>query len=193
MRDGGLSCLGTFLTLVHLDLHDTRSVAGSGTTMLTDVAEQGPDRCVAIDADTIETLGACPLTNRWEVREDQSMQLERFADRLDPKTYETDDEVAGLFESDPGEPDALWCSGRLFRRLTGIASAYELHTLPLLNGSSDVRLNRSQCLSLLDEIAFVAERVNDALLVGVAQSVSDYVAARVRRPRWLGTIAFSFD
>jgi hypothetical protein len=121
------------------------------------------------------------------------MRTERFVDRLDPKTYEADDEVVGIYETDPSEHDALWCSGRLFRRLTSIGAAYELHTLPLLDGSADVRLNQTQCLSLLDEIAFVAERVNDALLVGLAQSLSGYVTARIRRPGWHGDITFGFD
>jgi hypothetical protein len=56
---------------------------------------------------------------------------ERFADRLDPASY-TDDPVVGVYEADPDAADALWISERLFGRLTLVASAYELHTLPLL-------------------------------------------------------------
>jgi|GEM_PF-1614030 len=121
------------------------------------------------------------------------MRPGRFADRLDPKTYESDGEVVGIYENDPDEHDALWCSGRLFRRLTTIGRAYELHTLPLLDGSADLRLNQTQCVSLVDEIAFVAERVNDDVLVALAQSLSDYVTARARRRGWLGDITFGFD
>ncbi|WP_419703662.1 hypothetical protein [Promicromonospora sp. NFX87] len=121
------------------------------------------------------------------------MRPERFADRLDPSTYESDDEVVGIYERDPNEHDALWCSGRLFRRLTTIGRAYELPTLPLLDGSADLSLNRTRCVSLVDEIAFVAERVNDDVLLALAQSLSDYVATRVRRPAWLGDITFDFD
>ena len=121
------------------------------------------------------------------------MHTERFADRLDPMTYEADDDVVGIYEIDPGEPDALWCSARLFRRLVLIGAAYELHTLPLLDGSVDVHLNQTRCLALVDEIAFVAERVDDALVVGLAQSLVDYVSRRTRRPGWRGDITVSFD
>jgi hypothetical protein len=124
---------------------------------------------------------------------EESVRPERFADRLDPSTYESDDEVVGIYERDPNEHDALWCSGRLFRRLTTIGHAYELPTLPLLDGSADLSLNRTRCVSLVDEIAFVAERVNDDVLRALAQSLSDYVATRVRRPAWLGDITFDFD
>jgi len=121
------------------------------------------------------------------------MRTERFADRLDPKTYQADDEVVGIYETDPNEHDALWFSGRLFRRLTTIGDAYELHTLPLLDGSTDLRLNQTQCISLVDEVAFVAERINDDVLVSLAQSFSDYVTTRVRRSAWLGHITVGFD
>ena len=79
------------------------------------------------------------------------MPQDRFADRLDPATYEDDDEVVGVFESDPSETDALWLSARLFRRLTGVAQAYELHVLPLLDDPDPVRLNRARCEAVLDE------------------------------------------
>lgn len=121
------------------------------------------------------------------------MRTERFVDRLDPKTYQADDEVVGIYETDPNEHDALWFSGRLFRRLTTIGIAYELHTLPLLEGSSDLHLNQTQCSSLVDEVAFVAERVNDDVLVSLAQSLSDYVTTRLRRPAWFSDITIGFD
>jgi hypothetical protein len=75
---------------------------------------------------------------------------DRFADRL-AATYEHDEGV-GLFEADPTEHDSVWLSERLFRRLTAVASAYELHTLPMLGGSALVRLNQQGCHSLLDEL-----------------------------------------
>jgi hypothetical protein len=118
---------------------------------------------------------------------------DRYADRLDPSTYEDDDDTVGIFESDPEEPDSLWLSGRLFHRLTGIATAYDLHTLPQLGGLEDDRLNRARCESLLDELAFVAERLNDPLAIGVAQAISDYVVARLRRPLWDGSVTFQTD
>ena len=70
-----------------------------------------------------------------------------------------------MYESDPDEEDSLWIPERLFGRLTQVASAYELHTLPMLGGMDPVQLNRARCEALLDEVAFVAERLNDPLAV----------------------------
>lgn len=104
-----------------------------------------------------------------------------------------DDEVVGVFEIDSSDADALWLSARLFRRLTGVASAYELHSLPLLGGSEPVLLNRARCESVLDELAFVAERLDDQLAVEMAQALTNYLAARTHRPTWDGTVTFEGD
>ena len=121
------------------------------------------------------------------------MSEDRYSDRLDASTYEDDDGTVGIFEVIPSEPDSLWLSERLFHRLTGVAAAYELHTLSLLRALDDDRLNRARCESLLDELAFVADRLNDPLAVRTAQAISDYVAARLRRPMWDGLITFQGD
>lgn len=124
---------------------------------------------------------------------DAPVSTDRFADRLDPATYVDDDEVVGVYESDPSEADALWLSARLFRRLTGVARAYELHALPLLDDPDPVRLNRARCEAVLDEIAFVAERLDDQVAIGMAQSIADYLSARTRRPTWDGPVTFEGD
>lgn len=119
--------------------------------------------------------------------------MDRFADRLDAATYADDDKVIGVFESDPYESDALWLSARLFRRLTGVARAYELHALPLLDDPDPVRLNRERCGAVLDEIAFVAERLDDEVAIGMAQSITDYLSARMRGPAWAGPVTIEGD
>lgn len=73
-------------------------------------------------------------------------------------------------------------SGRLFRRFSNLGAAYELHTLPVLGGSEPVRLSRAQCESLLAELAFVADRLNDPLAMDTAQAVADYIGVRTRQP-----------
>lgn len=131
--------------------------------------------------------GAPPTVSPYQ---DALVTEDRYSDRLDPSTYEGDDGIVGIFEVSPTEPDSLWLSERLFNRLTGVAVAYELHTLAMLRALDDDRLNRARCESLLDELAFVADRLNDPLAVGTAQAISDYVAARLRRPMWDGLITF---
>ena len=116
------------------------------------------------------------------------MTQDRFADRLDAAAYENDDEVVGVFEQTVEDADALWLSGQLFHRLTTVASAYRLHALPMLGGSEPMRLNRLQRQSLLNELAFVAERLNDPLATATAQAISDFVAIRTRRPAREGSI-----
>lgn len=138
-------------------------------------------------------LAADERMSLWLPCHDACVPMDRFADRLDPATYADDDEVVGVFESGPSDDDALWLSARLFRRLTTVASAYELHSLPLLGGSEPVQLNRARCESVLDEIAFVAERLDDAVAVTTAQSVADYLATRTQRPTWDGTVTFEGD
>ena len=64
------------------------------------------------------------------------MTGDRFADRLDAATYLDDDETVGVWEVSAEDSDALWLSGRLFRRLTTVAAAYRLHALPMLGGSA---------------------------------------------------------
>lgn len=119
-----------------------------------------------------------------------SVTSDRFADRLDPTTYQ-DDEVVGVFEETPDDADSLWLSERLVQRLILIAGAYELHTLPMLvNAAAPVRLNQQQCASLLDELAFVADRLDDLPAATTAQAIQDYVAIRVRRPGWTGEVTF---
>jgi hypothetical protein len=125
--------------------------------------------------------------------QDAAVTRDRYADRLDPSRYANDDDTVGIFESSPDAPDALWLSGRLFGRLTGVAAAYELHTLPLLRGLDTDRLNRARCESLLDELAFVADRLNDPPAVQTAQAIFDYVGSRLRRPGWNGAITFEGD
>jgi hypothetical protein len=125
--------------------------------------------------------------------QDAAVSLDRYADRLDPSTYENDDDTVGIFESTADDPDSLWLSGRLFHRLTGVAVSYEMHTLALLADVDSDRLNRAGCESLLDELAFVADRLNDPLAVRTAQTITDFIGQRLRQPRWDGSITFEGD
>lgn len=134
-----------------------------------------------------------PAPRSWEDRPvpvPVPAPVARFSDRLDAASYADDPEV-GVYESDPSEDDSLWISERLFERLTRVASAYELHTLPMLGGTEPVRLNRVRCEGLLDEVAFVAERLNDPLAADVAQSLTTYLTRRTWNPRWDAVVTFA--
>jgi hypothetical protein len=45
----------------------------------------------------------------------------------------------------------------------------------------------------LDEVAFVAERLDDPLAVAIAHAISAYLVTRTRRSGWHGTVTFEGD
>lgn len=115
------------------------------------------------------------------------MSRQPFDDRLDPQTY-AGDPVVGVYEHGPDDADALWIPERLFARLTCTAAGYEMHTLPMLGGEDTVVVERSRCSALLDEIAFVADRLDDPLATQVSQHLYDYISRRTNNPLWDGAI-----
>lgn len=121
------------------------------------------------------------------------MTAKDFADRLEAQTYRDDAGLVGVYEVEASDADALWLSERLFRRLTLVAQAYELHTLPLLGGMRPVMLTKPMCASLLDELGFVTDRLDDQLAHDTAQVLSDFVGHRIRRPHWDGSITVEAD
>ena len=116
------------------------------------------------------------------------MTAKDFADRLEARTYQDVDGLVSVYEFEASDADALWLSGRLFRRLTCVAQAYELRTLPLLGGMDPVILTKPMCAALLVELGFVTDRLNDELAHETAQVVADFVADRLRRPLWNGSV-----
>lgn len=46
---------------------------------------------------------------------------------------------------------------------------------------------------VLDELAFVAERLDDPLVSSMAQTTQDYVATGTRRSGWAGVVTFEGD
>ena len=76
----------------------------------------------------------------------------------------------------------------LFARLTLLASAYHLHQLSSLDPYGPTELNAEQARRVAEEAAFVAEIVNDPLLVphlaGVKR-VADYCWRHSERESWL--------
>lgn len=101
-----------------------------------------------------------------------------FADRLDPATYR-DDPLVGVYQQDASEADALWIPESIMRRLVRIAEAYELRSLGLVGAAADVTLGRSQCRDLLDEVEFIANLVDDPLLVDLCSTLERCVAAKL--------------
>jgi hypothetical protein len=96
---------------------------------------------------------------------------DRFDDRLRPETY-ADDPLVGVYGRDPADDSGVWVPERLFDRLTSVATAYGLHTLPLLGGSDPVALDRPQIEALVEELDFVRRRLDDDLASGWAAAIA---------------------
>ena len=62
----------------------------------------------------------------------------------------------------PDEHDAI--PERIGQRLLALAQAYELHQLSTLEPHAQNRLNSQQAASLVEELDFLFERVNDEAL-----------------------------
>lgn len=96
-----------------------------------------------------------------------------LADRFDAQTY-ADDEPVRVFRPDRygSDDEGVWIPERLWHRLRNIGAAYQLHLLPLLDGTEDpVFLNSVQVERLLQELRFVGSTVDDPLLRGLVSSL----------------------
>lgn len=96
-----------------------------------------------------------------------------WINRFDQSRY-ADDEPVHVFRTEQYGPDEdeLWVPERIWCRCHYLGRAYELHLLPLLDGSTDpVFLNPVQVDQLLDELRFVANRAEDPLIEAVVRSV----------------------
>lgn len=84
-----------------------------------------------------------------------------------------DDPIVRVFQVEGvGVDTEFICHESLWHRLRLIGSAYGLHLLPLLDGSTDpVFLNAQQCENLITELYFVGTVTNDGLLETVLHGV----------------------
>lgn len=105
------------------------------------------------------------------------MTQRRYADRFDRAMY-ADEEPVHLWLVESTDTRDAWIPEPLWHRLRMVAAAYDLHLLPVLDGSSDpVFLNATQCAALVDEIDFVAALVDDPLLMTELAAVRHLVTS----------------
>jgi hypothetical protein len=113
----------------------------------------------------------------------ESGVMDRFADRLDPETYATEEPVA-LGLASEGVEGWLYVPSTVFARLLAIGRGYGLHLLgQVLRYEEETRLNHLQCAELLDELAFVLELVSDPVLDAWLPLVEQRVTACSRSTR----------
>jgi hypothetical protein len=105
---------------------------------------------------------------------------DRFADRLDPGTYASDEPVgAGTSNDYKG-----WVSipERLFHRMQHLGRAYELHILPGLDPYDRNELDQDRTRSLIDELEFLAQVATDRALLEVIAILRDAALDAARNP-----------
>lgn len=96
-----------------------------------------------------------------------------YADRFSAERF-ADDPPVHLYRCDRTEPadSGLWISDRMWDRIRKIGAAYEMHLLPLLDGSTDpLFLNKTQCKGLEAELRFVGELVADPLVENLVREM----------------------
>ena len=90
-----------------------------------------------------------------------------FADRFDTARYVNEQPVR-LFRPDrygPQDDEAVSVPEPLWHRIRLLGTAYNLHLLPVLDGTTDpVFLSDGQVEQLLDELRFVGTVVDDPLV-----------------------------
>jgi hypothetical protein len=90
--------------------------------------------------------------------------VNRFSDRLAFKTYSEEDGVGfGLARPD-AEPDLdamVMIPETLVARLVGVAAAFQLHHLPMIDVHAETRFNGLQRQGLLEELDFIAGVLRD--------------------------------
>jgi hypothetical protein len=90
----------------------------------------------------------------------QDLIVNRYADRLDPGTY-AEDPIVWVGRD---TLDGLSVPERVFWRLAAVAKAYDLHLLPLLGESEPIELAKPMAETLIDEVSFVMDRLNDPVV-----------------------------
>ena len=103
-----------------------------------------------------------------------------YSDRFLGNTYASDEPVRFTVTlSGRADRVSVDVPESLFVRAQTIGSAYGLDLLPTIDVYADTLLDKLQCVTLLAEVRFVAEAVNDALLDAYLTNISRAIEACV--------------
>lgn len=111
--------------------------------------------------------------------------MHRYPDRFESARFENDEPIELRAVSEPIGSGQMVPEG-IFARLVLAGRAYDLHVLgSVLTWGQVCTINSLQCESLLDELAFVAELLNDPLVAGAVAEIEGTVARCARSGREL--------
>jgi len=115
--------------------------------------------------------------------------MDRYRDRTDSSTYQRDEPVGvGPEAGDSNYDGWIWIPERLFARMQHIARAYELHVLSRLDPYDRNVLGREQTETLVDEIEFISEILQDEALTGELQRFRGVALHVARQPMRISLI-----
>jgi len=101
-----------------------------------------------------------------------------YGDRFLSATYANDQPVClSLSTRDRGDRQTVCLPESLFARAQAIARAYNLHLLPTIELYCETSLHKDQCATLVAELSFVSEVVNDDLLAHYLREALQVVRA----------------
>jgi hypothetical protein len=101
-----------------------------------------------------------------------------YADRFLSTTYADDQTVClSVSTRDRGDRQTACLPESLFSRAQAIARAYNLHLLPTIELYGETSLHKDQCPTLVAELSFVSEVVNDDLLAHYLREALQVVRA----------------
>ena len=104
----------------------------------------------------------------------------RFSDRLEFSTYASEEGVGFVLARPNAEPDLdamVMIPETLVARLVGVAAAYQLHHVPMIDVYGDTRFNRVQRLSVVEELDFLAGVLRDPVAVDVVDKIRNLAEA----------------
>jgi hypothetical protein len=108
--------------------------------------------------------------------------MAEYQDRFNAARYASDEGVSLTLDGAPESAASVTMPERLFSRAQQIASAYELHVLPVMDYYGEVRLDREQVRTLRDEFAFISAVAADPLLDSYLERARTLIDTCLRAP-----------
>ena len=89
--------------------------------------------------------------------------MDKYNRLFDVSRYKEEEDVCFSINGDL-EDNAYYLSESLCSRVKYIGKAYQLHYIPMIDIYGDVKLNKTQVSSLIEELVFIKSVVNDTVI-----------------------------
>ncbi len=107
----------------------------------------------------------------------------KFANRLQPTTYQNDAQVHfGIAPSQKSPESWVAVPERVVARLTSMGMAYELHHIQMIDIYDDTTFKSQQCEKLYRELEFLAGVIKDPVLGEVLNTLAALIKPALGKP-----------